>query len=105
MPEEIFVLSMLTVVAGTFLVIYVVSKIADHAKSKHQNTSGSGSLRTSELENILRRVVREEINRDRRREVGGSDRTEGFLSEHLDADELFDDAPEVKPRVRRERID
>ena len=98
MPEEIFVLSMLTVVAGTFLVIYVVSKIADHAKSKHQNTSGSGSLRTSELENILRRVVR-------RREVGGSDRTEGFLSEHLDADELFDDAPEVKPRVRRERID
>ena len=96
---------MLTVVAGTFLVIYVVSKIAEHAKSKHQNATGSGSLRTSELENILRRVVREEINRDRRTETGSADRRERFLSEHLDADDLFDDAAEAKPRVRRQRID
>jgi hypothetical protein len=105
MPEEIFILSMLTVVSGTFLVMFVVSKIAAHAKSKQESSSGSGTLRTSELETMLRRIVREEVNRS---ELGVSDDGSGeerFLSEHLDADELFDDERESRPRVRRQRND
>lgn len=73
MPEEIFLLSMFSILAGTGLLVYVISLVASYAKRRQQGTAAEGALRTSELEAMLRRIVREELQRAERFDIYGSD--------------------------------
>lgn len=101
MPEEIFVLSLMSIAAGTFLVVYVVSQIASYARSKRDGSGDSNALRASELESMLRDVVRQEL--ERQRDAGGADEGEhaGFLDEHLDPEEWPDVRASSRARRRR----
>ena len=87
MPEEAFILAFMSIAAGTFLVIFTILQITSYAKSKHK--SDSGSLRTSELEAMLRRIVRDELraSTDPLAAKGGP---KPLLEEHFD-DEFGDE--------------
>ena len=95
MPEEIFLLSMFSILAGTGLLIYVITLIASHAKRRQEGTGSEGALRTSELEAMLRRIVREELQRTGR---SGTERAEGDLDT---ADREGAQRSQVGPAERR----
>lgn len=63
MPEEVFGLAVISIFAATGLIIFLAVQISSYMKSRHGGTTGSNSLGKSELETMLRRVVREELSR------------------------------------------
>lgn len=99
MPEEIFVLSLFSILAGTGLLILIVSHIASYFKRRQQGAGGDNALRTSELEAMLRKIVREEVRDAIGSESQFADHSQVLLDEHLDAyvDGQTDD--ESRPRV------
>jgi len=58
MPEEVFILALLSIAAGTLVITSIVRNISKYMRARHGATQGS-SMTTSELEKMLRRVVEE----------------------------------------------
>lgn len=102
MPEEVFLLSLFGIAAGTFLVTFLLIQIFAYAKARTRASESAGSVTTSDLEQMMRRIVRSEVASVLGKESGYDDR---LLEEHREDEFDFDseEAREVKrrPTVRR----
>lgn len=62
MPEEVFVISLLAIVSGTFLTIFAITSVRKYLESRHASKAvSSSSLTTSELTGLMSRAVQDAV--------------------------------------------
>ena len=61
MPEEILALAIISIVAGTGTLIFVIWTISEHIKARRGLSSSNSSMTTSELETMMRDAARQAV--------------------------------------------